>query len=132
MTLMIVMRISNSYKRKRIKPAIKVRKNFIFSLNTIDWEIEKPSFKQEIINWKKKRKHVQIWNSWLFFQPSKECLANMHQQTKCKTRKWDGGEVSLYRLFRRLPNWTIFDQRITSYATEHLFSFLSFEILFYL
>ena len=104
MALMIVMRISNIFKRKRFRPVIKVRKNSIISFknNKIrNREVEVQT--KDLLKWKKKRKYGQRWMAETVFSSIKRTYGEYVSATKLQNMiKEMILKVSLYNLFRRL------------------------------
>lgn len=90
-------------QKKKIKPAIKVRKNSIISLKNNRSRNREVKFQtRDLIKWKKKRRYGQRWIAETVFSAIKRMFGEYVSATKLKNMiKEMMMKVSLYNLFRR-------------------------------
>ena len=90
-------------QKKKIKPAIKVRKNSIISPKNNKIRNREVSFNKGYLKWKKKRKYGQRWMAETVFSSIKRIFGEYISATRLQNMvKEMTIKVSLYNLFRRL------------------------------
>ena len=91
-------------QKKRIRPAIKVRKNSIISLKNNSLRNREVKFQtRDLLQWKKKRKYGKRWISETVFSSIKRTFGEYVSAIKFQNMiKEMILKVSLYNLFRRM------------------------------
>ncbi len=91
-------------QKKRIKPAIKVRKNSIISSKNNNIRNREAKFQtRDLLKWKKRRRYGQRWIVETVFSSIKRMFGEYTSATKFQNMvKEMMMKVSLYNLFRRL------------------------------